>query len=498
MYSPDTLLGNMPDTEDGTAPHTNIIAVADLNGDGLPDLLATRGQWRTHYLFTPAIFVNDGHGHFADRTSELFEGPVPKLMGPSSVLVADFNRDGRPDVFIGDAGSDLPTDAGYQDTLILSAPGDKLVDATANLPQQAMYTATASVADVNGDGAPDLFVGGEQWIGANEIQLNDGSGHFTIEPHGIPDDLADFATCHVVGSSAFADVDGNGTPDLIIGGGYNPCYPMPTGVLLNDGHGRFPTLTQQFPWPPFDFKTPMAIVAGDVNGDGAPDLVIAYAKQDFTGQWLQLLINDGHGHFSDETTTRLPPQHDNALGFIKWVRLIDLNGDGRLDIAASVQPRGAPWTTSSPYFLNDGTGHFTSLPPALVPGPFDTYTIGELGGGRGLDIAYGGDPDIWLTRTHPPTGQRLYATIDPQAQLSLLLDTGLPPRRIRPGLHQIVIWDRSRKDGLRLRGPGVNDATTRTYTGITTWYVALKPRRRYVLRSLANPSTRLTFTTRTR
>jgi hypothetical protein len=87
-YGPVTALGTMPGTAEGTYPHTNPMVIADLNGDGLPDLLATRSQWQTHYLFTPAIFVNDGQGHFADHTSELFDGPVPKVMGPSSVLVA--------------------------------------------------------------------------------------------------------------------------------------------------------------------------------------------------------------------------------------------------------------------------------------------------------------------------------------------------------------------------------------------------------------------------
>ncbi len=45
-YGPVTVLGTMPGTAEGTYPHTNPMAIADLNDDGLPDLLATRSQWQ--------------------------------------------------------------------------------------------------------------------------------------------------------------------------------------------------------------------------------------------------------------------------------------------------------------------------------------------------------------------------------------------------------------------------------------------------------------------
>jgi hypothetical protein len=177
-YRPLRMVGEMPRVA-GVFPATSAFAVADFNGDGRPDVLATQGLSRSRTLYPPTIFVNDGHGGFANQTDALFSGRLPSTISQIRVQVADFNRDRRPDVFIADAGSDLPGDPGHQDALILSAPGGKLVDATANLPQQDMYTATASVADVNGDGAPDLFVGGWLFIGGNEILLNDGTAHPT-------------------------------------------------------------------------------------------------------------------------------------------------------------------------------------------------------------------------------------------------------------------------------------------------------------------------------
>jgi hypothetical protein len=416
-------------------------------------------------------------------------------MDPRRVIVADFNRDGRPDVFIADQGTDLPDSPGHQNTLILSAAGGKLVDATQNLPQQDDYTHAAAVADVNGDGAPDIFVGQIGGSVPSEIQLNDGWGRFSVEANGIPDDLADPHACHVIHAAAFADVDGNGTQDLVIGSGYNACNPLRTGVLLNDGHGRFPVLTQQFPQPPFGFNQPSEIATGDLNGDGRPDIVIAYTKEAWIGRWLQVLINDGHGHFTDETATRLPVQGNNQLGWVKWVRLVDVNGDGQLDIATSIQPTGPPWTVRSPYFLNDGSGHFISLPDNLGLPPIDTYALLDTGGEPGLDVVYARDPDIWLTRTRPPTGTRLYATIGPNTQPSLQLESGLHAQLVRAGHHEIVVWDRSPTDGLRLHGPGINKSTTKPYTGVTYWNLDLKPHSRFALASVANPSHRNTFRT---
>jgi len=463
-YGSTASVGTMPGATG--SPHTNFLAVADFNGDGLPDILATRSQWHSGTLYSPVVFVNEGHGRFADETSAIFSGHPPLTMDPRRVFVADFNRDGRPDVFIGDEGPDLYLQ-GYHPTLILSAPGGKLVDATANLPPQVDPSQLdaqhgGAVGDVNGDGAPDIFLGDIGGPLDNGVLVNDGSGHFTREAGGLSDVY--HGGCSVILSSAIADLNGDGRNDLVVGGGANPCQDVPTAVLFNDGHGRFPEITQVLPRPPYGFDSPTDIQVGDLDGDGAPDIVLGYNKESFTGLWLQIDMNDGHGHFVDETAQRLPPQADNNFGgFYNWIRLLDLNGDGSLDIATGLET-GADH--QSPYYLNDGTGHFTELPDNLGFRSDDTYTIADMGGYHGLDLVYG-ESGIAIARASKPSG-RLYVTIGPGSYFSFIGESGQSVQTVKPGLHTLVVWVRSPSSVFTFRGPGVyyrwDDTTTIDYT----------------------------------
>src|SRR5262249_29915139 len=98
-------VGDMPRVP-GVFPATSSFAVADFNDDGLRDVLATQALSRSRALYPPVAFVNNGRGGFTDQTEALFSGHPPLTISQSRVLVADFNRDGRPDVFIADFGSD--------------------------------------------------------------------------------------------------------------------------------------------------------------------------------------------------------------------------------------------------------------------------------------------------------------------------------------------------------------------------------------------------------
>ena len=192
---------------------TNMV-VADFTGDGLDDVLVALGHWPTTEEYPVVLLVNDGAGHLVDRDLVVFQGHIPVTVFPYKWVVADFNGDKVPDVFIADTGEDVANPSGAHSPLILSAPGGHLVDGTPNLPQQRAYTYYTDAADVNGDGTIDLYLGNTQTM-PPEILLNDGHGNFHISPGALPAAIDPPAN---VTCGRFADVNGDGAPDLIVAG----------------------------------------------------------------------------------------------------------------------------------------------------------------------------------------------------------------------------------------------------------------------------------------
>ena len=154
---------------------------ADFNGDGYVDVVLVRAHWPTLDTYPMLILLNNRRGGFYDGTAAVFEGAPPRVQFPRELVIADFNRDGRPDIFVADHGYDASPGPGYQNTLVLSTPAGKLRDATSNLPQRFDFTHSATAADVTGDGSVDLYIG-NQYTEAQkippEILLNDGAGQF--------------------------------------------------------------------------------------------------------------------------------------------------------------------------------------------------------------------------------------------------------------------------------------------------------------------------------
>ncbi len=377
------LAGHLPPQ---SAQATELLTV-DLNGDGLLD--AVVGAWNstpTADDVRPVFLLNHGDGRFTDATQQLFSGPAPTEEGnPDQILSADFNRDGRADIFIVDGGYHTPTEfkSGKQQRLILSTADGHLVDASANLPEELTFARSAAVGDVNGDGAPDIFENNLTCCSlghvGSQVLLNDGSGHFSVEPDGILSRVRDqYGNDHSY-SCLLADVNGDGSFDLVLGGTE---VVDSSQVLLNDGHGRF-TFFERLPPTigPAGDGIVTTMKAADVNGDGSPDLVFGetLAHPSWAGTSVQVLINDGHGHFADETATRMP-EEPQARRVPQRVLMDDLDDDGHPDLTIEFTNRTDVPKDPTAVYLNRGGVFRRVESPAEGPQPEDGGPVGWVNG----------------------------------------------------------------------------------------------------------------------
>lgn len=247
----------------------------------------------------------------------------------------DINGDGRLDVFVGGA-------AGQAGTLFIqNTQGSFSASQQPALSEHRDADDTdALFLDVDGDGDQDLYVcsGGYGTFDpadprlSDRLYVNNGKGLLTASREALPVMLTS-SSC--VRSS---DWNGDGFPDLFVGGRVIPGrYPeAPRSYLLqNDGQGRFRDVTAQI--CPGLVQPGMITTAAfaDFNGDKRPDLVTA-------GEWMpiQIWINGQGVGFGDQTERYLSKTYS---GWWNAVLVADLNADGHPDLVAGNQGLNGPF-----------------------------------------------------------------------------------------------------------------------------------------------------------
>jgi hypothetical protein len=150
----------------------------------------------------------------------------------------------------------------------------------------SMSTA-AVAADMNGDGAIDVALGRADGI---DIRINNGSGRFSSGGEAAGDGATD------VVRMAAGDLDGDGAVDLVVGRGATDAAPA--RVLFGDGEGGFSTAAGALPETPFKVR---AMVVRDMDGDGFPDLVLGGEAMP-----VHLYLNRTDGRLEDLSFVRLP------------------------------------------------------------------------------------------------------------------------------------------------------------------------------------------------
>jgi hypothetical protein len=332
--------------------------VADFNGDGKPDLTVSEAG---SFLF--------GGAHVAVLLNTTTAGMSVPSLGPEqtvlsanagSIAAADFNGDGRPDLAIVSGSSVtilLNTTPTGSATVSFTAPQTFAVGQVGHSSGQLV------VADVNGDGKPDLAV----------VDSTDNMVSVLLNTTATGAGTASFAAQQTfpVGGDPVAltaaDLNGDGKPDLAV----TNFTDKTLSVLVNTtptGGGTASFAAQQ------SFavgSNPNAVAATDLNGDGKPDLAVTNLM-DRTVSVLMNTTATGSGSAAFAT------QQTFALGFDPSdVTTADLNGDGKPDLAVTngSSPGVGVLINSTP----TGAGTASFAPPQTFAAP-QSNASGILGG----------------------------------------------------------------------------------------------------------------------
>ncbi len=325
---------------------------------------------------------------------------------------------------------------GATNLLLLSNPDGTYSDRSATLPQTPDFSHAASVADINGDGYLDIYVGntgGAAPIGPYFL-VGRGDGTFTQQTTGLPSQMTSFQQRFLC--ALLVDVDGDGHPDLVLGSQPTPGF-IDNVVLFNNGTGADFTSRPQYVLPPGplprDNTTTEDIVSLDVNQDGQSDLILlSSATLSDNGVGLQVLINHGNGTLVDETATHVSPATDRLTGpWYPFIHFADFNGDGwnefyldtLLHEDRSIHPR---------VWRNNGNNTWTPVAPSALPPEFsfgDIHAVDFEGDGRPDILRLGGvfggsPPDIgyssFMNRTGlPPLAPGTLTTTPPGPAVTL-------------------------------------------------------------------------------
>ena len=230
--------------------------MADVNGDGKPDLLVANLFADPNLTGNGAVAVLLGNGDGTFGAAQSYDSGSPAAF---SLAVSDLNGDGKLDVV-------LVHERGVLGVLLGNGDGTFQAAQTYSTGGQGSYS--IAIADVNGDGKPDVLVTNEvvdnSSTSAAGVLLGNGDG--TLQPAEIYSTRAIDAQ-----SIAVADVNGDGKPDLIVAHANSVvANSSPVAVLLGNGDGTFMKAQTYYSGG----NNALSIVVADVNGDGKPDLIV--------------------------------------------------------------------------------------------------------------------------------------------------------------------------------------------------------------------------------
>jgi Ca2+-binding RTX toxin-like protein len=332
------------DTAIGDSPIA--LTTADLNGDGIPDLIVVKKADSD-----VSVLIGNGDGTFKiNHNYSVGEYP-------DSVVVGDFTGDGHLDIATADQGVDHVS--------ILLNNGDGTFQLNRTDFNVGQYPNALAVGDFNGDGKLDIVTANTQ---SNTISILFGNGNGTFQP------AINLPAGNAPVSVAVGDVSGNGDADIVV----SDVRTHSVMLFRGRGNGTFKR--------PLTFQVgndPEMVQLADVNGDGKLDILTANSLD----KTISVLLNNGGNTFKPAANFFIGPRTiDSPQAFA----LADMTGDGKLDLV--VADTG----------LSDVSGYTISVLPGNGDGTFGAPVMFDTGYSP-TDVAVadlngdGSPPDVLAT-----------------------------------------------------------------------------------------------------
>ncbi|CAF1145104.1 unnamed protein product [Adineta steineri] len=238
----------------GSSSSPACLSVGDINNDGKSDIIVA--NYDTNNV---GILINVGNGTFRPQTSY----STGTNSNPQSVFVADVNQDNKPDIIVGNHGTDSVG-------VFLNYGNGTFHPQTTYSTGSGSNPYSVFVTDVNNDNKPDIIVANS---GTNNVSVLLNYGNGTFRPQ----------TTYSTGSSSspysvfVTDINKDNEPDIIVANyGTNKI-----GILINAGNGTF--------LPQNTYSTgshPFSLSVADLNSDSKPDIIVVNLNDNNVGVFL--------------------------------------------------------------------------------------------------------------------------------------------------------------------------------------------------------------------